>query len=257
VLPRLFLLALLAGAVPPARARAQAPIRTVAVAAASNLKPALEELGAAFEAANPGVRVSVTLGASGALLAQARNGAPFDLFLSADREYPRKAIEAGLAADEVVYAIGRLVVWAPAGSRLDLERKGLAALADPALEKLAIANPRVAPYGRAAEAALRAAGIFDAVKDRLVLGQNVSQAAQFARSGAADAALLPASLMALPELRGGKILEIPPATHPPLEQSAVVLRGAREPALARTFLSFLTGPRGRAILGRSGYTLPR
>jgi molybdate transport system substrate-binding protein len=252
----LFAVAAVALAATPARAGA--PARTVAVAAAANLKAAAGELAAAFEAEHPGVRVAVTTGASGSFFAQLRNGAPFDVFLSADREYPRKLVDAGLAAagGEVVYAIGKLAVWAPSGSRLALDRSGLAALADPALRKLAIANPAVAPYGRAAVAALRAAGIHDAVKDRLVLGENASQAAQFAHSGAADAAIIPLSLTLSPELAGGRVLVIPPATYPPQEQSAVVLAAAREPALAAAFLAFVTRARGRAILERHGYGLP-
>jgi molybdate transport system substrate-binding protein len=237
---------------------AAAPRRTVSVAAAANLKLAMEALARGFEAGHPGVTVAVTLGASGALFAQLQNGAPVDAFFSADVEYPRRLVEAGLgdARDEVVYAIGTLVIWAPRGSLLDLEGKGVAAVADPAVRRLAIANPAVAPYGRAAEAALDAAGVHDAVRARLVLGQSVAQTAQFARSGAADAAFLPRSLTLSPELRDGKILVVPPATYPPQRQAALVLRGAREPELARAFVRYTTGPEGRAILARHGYGLP-
>jgi molybdate transport system substrate-binding protein len=242
----------------PAGAQVPAATRALSVAAAANLKAAIEELGQGFEREQPGVRVSVTTGASGAFVAQILNSAPFDVFFSADRDYPRKLAEAGLGAPggEIVYAIGRLAVWAPRGSPLDLERKGVAALADPAVKKLAISNPAIAPYGRAAEAALRAAGVYEAVKDRLVLGQNTSQTAQFAQSGAADAALVPLSLTLSPELRGGKVHTVPPSTYPALEQSAIVLAGAKEPALALAFVRFVTGPRGREILARHGYGLP-
>ncbi len=204
-----------------------------------------------------GVAVAVTAGASGAFFAQLRSGAPFDVFFSADRDYPRRLVEAGLApGGEVVYAIGLLAVWTPAGSPLDLAGRGLAALADPAARRIAIANPALAPYGRAAEAALRSSGVYEAVKDRLVLGESVGQAAQFARSGAADAALLPLSLARGPELSGGRAWTVPAAAHPPIAQSAVVLRDAREPALAAAFLRFATGPGGRAVLARHGYALP-
>ncbi len=232
--------------------------RTVSVAAAANLKSAIEALARGFEAERGGVRVTVTLGASGSLFAQIENGAPFDVFFSADVEYPRKLVEAGLGAkaDERVYALGKLVVWTPGGSPLRLEEEGLRALTGPEVKKLAIANPAVAPYGRAAEAALRSAGIHDAVRDRLVLGQNVSQAAQFAQSGAADAALIPLSLALSPELAGGKVFAIPDASHPPQEQAALVLRRAREPELARAFLGYVTGAMGREILARHGYGLP-
>ena len=243
------------GSAGPSRPGAVTPL---AVAAAANLEPVLPELEAGFEAAHPGVDVRITVGASGSFFAQIRNGAPFDVFLSADAEYPRKLVEAGLGRKEdvAVYATGELVVWAPASSTLDLERRGLAALADPALRKLAVANPALAPYGRAAEAALRAAGVLAAVKGRLVLGESVAQAAQFAQSGAADAALVPRSLTFAPALRDGKILPVPEGSHPPLPQAALPLAGAREPGLARAFVAFVAGPQGRAVLGRWGYGPP-
>ena len=151
------------------------------------------------EGPNPGVEVSATYGASGTFLAQIANGAPFDLFLSADAEFPAKAVEKGLADGAAFpYAYGRLVVWVPRGTLPDLEKQGLAALAAPSVQKIAIANPDVAPYGRAARAALERAGLLDSVKDRLVMGQNVSQAAQFVESGNAQAAFLPLSLTRVP-----------------------------------------------------------
>lgn len=234
------------------------PARTLSVAAAANLKPAMEALTRGFEAERGDVKVTVTLGASGSLFAQIENGAPFDVFFSADAEYPRRLVEAGLGGkdDERVYALGKLAVWAPRGSPLRLEEEGLRAVAGPAVKKLAIANPAVAPYGRAAEAALRSAGIHDAVKGRLVLGQNVSQAVQFAQSGAADAAVVPLSLTFSPELAGGKVLALPEGSYPRQEQSALVLGHAREPELARAFVRWVTGPRGRELLARYGYGLP-
>jgi molybdate transport system substrate-binding protein len=246
---------LLAG---PAPAGAAPGARRLAVAAAANLEAVLPDLAAAFEAEHPGAEVRLTLGASGSFFAQIGNGAPFDVFLSADAEYPQKLVRAGLAREEdlAVYATGTLAVWAPAGTRLALEERGLAALADPSVRKLAIANPALAPYGRAAEAALRAAGVFPAVKDRLVLGESVGQAAQFAQSGAADAALVPLSLTFAPALRGGKVFPVPPGLHPAQPQSAVALSHARDPELARAFVRFLAGPRGRAVLARYGYGPP-
>ena len=241
---------------PPAGATAQT--RALTVAAAANLKPAMEELKKGFEAESPGVEVAVTTGASGVFFAQLQHGAPFDLFFSADRDYPRKVVEAGLASadGEVVYAIGKLVVWTPKGSPLDLEHRGLAALADPAVKRIAIANPSVAPYGRAARAALSAAKVLEAVQDRLVLGENVSQTAQFAQTGAADAAFVPLSLTFAPAFEGGAVYIVPPSSYPAQEQSAVVLRSAHDAALAKAFLAYVTGPRGRAVLGRFGYALP-
>jgi len=254
MLRRALALAALAALAPSARA--QPPARPLAVAAAANLGSAARELAQAFEGARPGVKVALTLGASGALFAQIQNGAPFDLFLSADREYPAKLVAARLAADERVYAYGRLVAWLPPGSRVDLEHGGLAALADPSIRRIAIANPAVAPFGRATESALRAAGVYDAVKDRLVLGTSAAQAAQFATTGAADVAILPWSLALEEQLSRGKVIPVAEALHPRIEQSAVVLSAARDPALARAFLDLLAGEKGRAILAKYGYGLP-
>ena len=200
----------------------------------------------------------LTLGASGTFFSQIQNGAPFDLFLSADRDYPARLVEAGLGAapDERIYALGRLVAWRPAGSTLDLEGRGLEALADPGVRRIAIANPAVAPFGRAAEAALRAAGVLDAVRAKLVMGTSVAQAAQFATTGAAEVAFRPRSLTAAPELAAGRVFPVPEALYPRIEQSGLVLAGAREPGLARAFLDLMTGPAGRAILARHGYGLP-
>lgn len=251
-------LVLPAAAAGAARAPADVGRRTLSVAVAASLKPAAEALGRGFEAEHPGVAVVLTTGASGALAAQIREGAPFDLLLSADRDYPARLVEAGLARaeDERVYALGGLVAWTPPGATLDLERRGLAALADPAVRRVAIANPAVAPYGRAAERALEAAGVLDAVRGKLVLGTSVAQAAQFATTGAADAALLPRSLVSGPALSAGRWWAIPRALAPPVEQSAVVVSGAREAELARAFLAWLGGEKGRAVLLKYGYGLP-
>jgi molybdate transport system substrate-binding protein len=240
-------------------ASARSPVKVLSVAAAANLKPAIEELKRAFEQQHPGREVAITLGASGNFFAQIQNGAPFDVFLSADRDFPKRLVDAGLARaeDEKVYAIGKLVLWAPKESPLELERSGVRALADPRLRRLAIPNPALAPYGRAAEAALREAGVYPAVREKLVLGQNVSQAAQFAQSGAADAAFLPLSIARAPALaQTGRWVAVPEEWYPRLEQSGVVLRSSRNVALAREFLSFVTGSAGREILGRHGYGLP-
>lgn len=256
-------LALAALATPgPARASADAAGRargsaTLAVAAASSLRPPLEDLRRAFEAGHPGVGVAVSYGASGALLAQIQAGAPFDLFFSADVEYPARAVASGLArpADQAVFAVGRLCLWLPPGAPADLRGRGLSALADPRLRRIAIANPAVAPYGRAAEAALRAAGLLEAVHPRLVMGQSVSQAAGFAAGGAADAALVPISLAREPALAAGTAV---PLTGPEarLPHGAVAVARARDPALARAFLDFALSPRGRAAFQAHGYELP-
>ena len=239
-------------------ARAGGPRKELAVAAAANLGTAVRELKQGFEAGHPGVEVKLTLGASGTFFSQIKNGAPFDVFLSADREFPAQVIAAklGAASDERTYAIGKLVAWLPPGSTLDLERRGLSALADSGVRRIAIANPAVAPFGRATEQALRSAGVYEAVRDRLVLGTSVGQAAQFATTGAADVAFLPYSLTFGPELRAGRVVFVPEALYPRIEQSAIVLSATREPALAREFLAFVTGEKGRAVLAKYGYGLP-
>src|SRR5262245_23430323 len=144
--------------------------REVRVAAAADLKFALDEVSAEFMAKNPGIKVSVTYGSSGTLFAQLTNEAPCDLFLSADIDYPRKLIEQGRGVkdSEFLYAVGHLVVWVPNNSKLDLEKLGIRAATDSSVRKVAVANPRTAPYGRAAEAALKKLGVYDGVKDRLV-----------------------------------------------------------------------------------------
>lgn len=232
--------------------------RTLHVAAASNLKPAFEEIAAAFRSANPGVEVSATYGASGTFLAQIANGAPFDLFLSADAEFPAKAVERGLADGPAFpYAYGRLVVWVSGRSLPELEGKGLAALTAPSVRRIAIANPDVAPYGRAARTALAKARVLEAVKGKLVLGQNVSQAAQFVESGNAQAAFLPLSLTLVPPLsEAGRAWVVPADLHERVEQAGVVLKGARQPELARALVAFLQGDASRTILARYGYELP-
>lgn len=232
--------------------------RVLVVAVAANLKPAFEEVAARFQALNPGVEVRPTYGASGAFLAQLANGAPFDLFLSADAEYPARVVQKGLADGRAfAYALGRLVVWVPAGSPVDLDKRGLAALVDPAVRKIAIANPEVAPYGRAAREALERAGLLATLQPLLVTGQSVAQAAQFVESGSAQVGFLPLSLARAPPLsEKGRAWEVPAGSHAPIEQAGVVLRAARQPALARALAAFLTGEPGREILARGGYGLP-
>lgn len=229
---------------------------SIAIAAASDLQFAVGELVDAYEADHPGVELTATFGSSGNFVSQIRNGAPFDVFFSADLAFPRALEADGLAATGSTrrYATGRLVLWVPPGSTLDVVGRGLDALADPRVKRIAIANPEHAPYGRAAVAALRSAGLEDVVADRLVLGENVSQAAQFVESGAADAGIVARSLVLAPTLRGvGTHVDVPAELHPPIEQGAVVLARAADPAAATAFLDFVLSPAGRAVLGRSGF----
>ena len=256
MLHRTLALLLTASFTVPAPATAAEP-RSISVAAAANLKPAFEEITKLFQA-KTGVEVKSTFGASGTFFAQIANGAPFDLFLSADSAYPAKMVEQGLADGKAFpYAYGKLVVWVPKSSTLDLEGKGLAALANPSVQKIAIANPNVAPYGRAAKAAMEKAGVFGAVKERVVMGQNVNQAAQFVQSGAAQAAFLPLSLARVPPLsEQGRAWVVPADMYPRVEQAGVVIKGTKQPALARELAAFMLGDEARGVLARYGYELP-
>lgn len=231
---------------------------TVRVAAASDLKFALDEVAALVAAEHPGIEVDPVYGSSGTFLQQIENGAPFDLYLSADLRYPRELVESGRAAEEDLfrYAVGRLVLWVPEGSAVDPER-GLVVLTEPALRRVSIANPEHAPYGEAAVAAMRKAGVYDDVLPKLVLGENVAQAAEFVQSGNADAGLVAKSLVLSDPLRGvGRWHELPLDQYPRLDQGGVVLGSARDVEAARTVRDVLLGGPGREILARYGFTIP-
>jgi molybdate transport system substrate-binding protein len=231
----------------------------VRVAAAADLKFALDEVIEAFRERHPDVEVRVTYGASGNFFAQLSNKAPFDLFLSADAEYPRRLVEKGLAKkdDEFLYAVGHLVVWVPKDSPVDLERQGVKALLDDRVRKVAIANPKHAPYGRAAEAALKKLGVYEEVKSKLVNGENVAQAAQFVESRAADAGVIALSLALSPAMRNrGRYWEVPQDAFPRLEQGGVILNWAQDRGAAEALRDFLSSEAGKAILKRYGFVLP-
>jgi molybdate transport system substrate-binding protein len=236
---------------------AQKPCGVVTVAAASDLSEAMKEIAGNYEKAT-GCTVRVSTGSSGNFLSQIENGAPFDVFFSADIEYPKKLEAEGFAAtgSTVLYAVGKIVLWVRRDSRLDINQ-GLAVLRDRSVRKIAIANPQHAPYGRAAEQALRAAGLYEAVKDRLVLGENISQAAQFAESGNADAGILALSLAQSPPLKSeGRYSPIPEHLYTPIQQGAVVLRAAPNARGARAFLAYVQTPAVAALLERYGFALP-
>jgi molybdate transport system substrate-binding protein len=230
----------------------------VRVAAAADLNVALGELIARFIQSHD-VDVTVSYGSSGTFYAQLLNQAPFDLFLSADLRYPNELVARGLTQPqtEFTYAVGRLVVWAPAASSLALEHDGLQALTAPSVAHVAIANPEHAPYGRAAIAAMESAGVYDRLRPKLVFGENVAQAMQFAQSGAADAAVVARSLALAPNVKSaGRVFQIPPASYPRMDQGGVILRWAADPDAARAVRGFLLSAEGRAILERSGFALP-
>ncbi|HEX8818847.1 MAG TPA: molybdate ABC transporter substrate-binding protein [Archangium sp.] len=233
--------------------------RSLTVAAASDLKFALDELVRGFRARNPGAEVQVTYGSSGNFLAQLSNGAPFDVFLSADVAYPRKLAEQGLVLEDDVflYAVGRLVVWVPKDSPLAVETLGLKALTEPAVKRIAIANPQHAPYGRAAESALKSQGVHEAVKDKLVLGENIAQTAQFVESGNADVGIIALALALAPAMKNqGRYWEVPLDAYPRMEQGGAILKRARDVELAKRFRDYLLGAEGKALLERYGFFLP-
>jgi len=229
----------------------------IQVAAASDLKFAMAELAQKFEDQH-GTKLEVTYGSSGNFFSQIQNGAPFDVFFSADIEQPRRLAAAGIADSRTLYeyAIGRIAIWTPADARVDLVRDGWKALLDERVQKIAIANPEHAPYGKAAVAAIQKAGIYEQVKAKLVYGENISQAAQFVQSGSAQAGILALSLTASPAMNDGKCWVIPAEMHAPIEQAAIVLRGARNPNGAAAFLEFVKSGAGREILARFGFQPP-
>ena len=240
----------------PARA---SEIRMLHVAAAADLKPAFADVVSVFEKQNPEIKVEVTYGSSGNFYSQLSTRAPFDIFLSADTGYPKRLIEQGSARsnDGFEYAIGRLVIWARTASSLPLEKLGIEALLDPSVRKIAIANPQHAPYGRAAEAAMKTLGVYDKVKDHLVFGENIIQTAQFVESGAADIGLISHSLAAAPPLRDeGRSWEVPADAYPPIEQGGVILPWARDRAAAEALRNFLLEDQGKEILHRYGFRTP-
>jgi len=249
-----FLLASLSGW---AQATKSAP--ELVVAAAADLSTALQEISDGYEK-RTGVKVKLSFGASGALTQQIQNGAPFDLFFSADMDYPRQLIAASAAdgASLYQYAVGKLVLWVPADSPLDVEHGGMKVLLDPSVKKIAIANPQHAPYGRAAVAALKHYGLYDQLSDRLVLGENVSQAAQFAESGNAQAGFVALAHVTAPAVKGkGKYWEVPAEAYPPLAQGVVVLSHSLRKKEAAEFLEYIKTKDAAEVLRKYGFTLPQ
>jgi len=235
-----------------------ASAQEITVAAAADMSAALPDVVAAYTK-KAGQTVKLSFGASGNLTNQIRNGAPFDIFFSADESYPQQLIDEGLASGSTLYryAVGRLVLWVPNDSPLDLEKLGIKALLEPSVKKISIANPMTAPYGRAAAGALRHFGIYDQVSDRLVIGENISQAAQFVESGNAQAGLIALSHALAPAMKSkGRYWTVPLDAYPTLNQAVVVLSKSKQQGASRAFLEFLRGPEAASLLANYGFTLP-
>ena len=230
----------------------------ISIAAASDLNFAFKEIVGDFEK-KTGHTVKLSLGSSGNFFAQLSNGAPFDLFFSADISYPKKLGEAGLAEPGTLYlyAIGRIVIWVPKGSPIDVGTLGIKALQHPSVKKIAIANPKHAPYGRAAVAAMEHYTLYEQVKDKLILGENISQTAQFVQTGGADIGIIALSLAVAPAMREtGTFWEVPVEAYPRLEQGAVVLKTAKDMKTAYAFLDYAKSREGTDVFKRYGFFLP-
>jgi molybdate transport system substrate-binding protein len=237
---------------------ARAADHEINVAAAADLTSALQEVAANYEK-RTGATVKLSFGASGALTQQIQNGAPFDVFFSADMDYPKQLIAGGQAESATLYryAVGRLVLWVPKDSPLDVEHKGIDVLLDPSVKKISLGNPQHAPYGRAAAAALKHYGLYEKLSDRLVLGENVAQAAQFVESGNAQAGFVALAHAIAPTMQGkGKYWLVPAEAYLPLDQGAVVISRSPHQQDAVAFLEYVKTAEAVAVLQRYGFSLP-
>lgn len=227
------------------------------VSAAADLNSVLPEIAARFEH-KTGKRVVLTFGSSGNFYQQIRNGAPFDIFFSADEQYPAKLQQEGFAEPGTlhVYGLGRIVLAVPAESQLDIS-KGLSILLMPGVRKVAIANPQHAPYGRAAVEALEKQGLYGKLKPKLVLGENIAQTAQFLQSENADAGIIALSLASAPRARSSfRFTAIPETDYRPLRQAVIIVKSAQHKQVARDFLRFIETEEIQALLREYGFGMP-
>jgi len=226
----------------------------ITVAAAADLQSVMQEVVARFQK-DTGKTVKVIYGSSGNFFQQIQNGAPFDMFFSANLDYPKKLEAAKLTEQGTYYAYakGKIVVWVPNESKVDIS-SGLQSLLAPAVKKIAIANPQHAPYGQAAVAALQKENVYDQLKGKLVLGENISQTASFVVSGSADAGIVALSLALAPGMKErGRYAEIPASDYPPIEQACVVLGSAKDKETARQFLAFIKTDTVASMLRSYGF----
>lgn len=229
------------------------------IAAAADLRFAMGEIIARFQPDHPGVVVKATYGSSGTFVSQIEHGAPYDIFCSADAAYPRQLMKAGLAIQdsEFRYAAGRIVVWVPAASPIDVTSMKEQSFLHPSVRHVSIANPGHAPYGRAAIASLRSLGMYEPIKDKLAYGENVSQALVYAQQGSAQIGIVALSLALAPGIqKTGRYWELPLDSYPPMEQSGVILSATKNRAVSEAFRTFMLSEAGRTILKNYGFSLP-
>ena len=237
---------------------ASAAAQELVVAAAADLASVFPEVTSRFEK-ETGKKVRVNFGSSGQFMLQIQNGAPFDVFFSADVSYPKKLEEAGLVEPGTLYkyAVGKLVLWVPNGSPLDLSQ-GMRVLQSPQVKRIALANPQHAPYGRAAVEALKKEGLYEPLQSKFVLGENISQTAQFVQSGNADVGLVALSLAMGPAMKSsGRYVEVPAGDYTPLEQAAVVLKNSHDKQTAKQFMEFIRKPETVKLLASYGFVVPQ
>jgi molybdate transport system substrate-binding protein len=227
----------------------------ITIAAAADLKFALDELLVEFKQAHPNDEVEVIYGSSGKFYTQIQQGAPFDVYFSADIEFPRRLAKAGFAASEVKpHALGRIVLWS---ATQDASQMNLASLTDPAIKRIAIANPKVAPYGMRAVEALKQSGLWDKVEPKLVYGENIAHTAQFVQTGNAQVGIIALALALNPELaRKGGYWLIPDELHAPLEQGFIITKRAEKNELAQHFADYMESKPARDVMTRYGFVLP-
>ncbi|MDP4208419.1 MAG: molybdate ABC transporter substrate-binding protein [Bacteroidota bacterium] len=228
--------------------------QTLTITAAADLRYAMDEVVKAYKQTHPKTEIKVNYGSSGTAFQQISNGAPFDIFFSADIMYPQKLKEQGLTAtDPKLYAIGYIVVWS---NQIDVS-KGINSLLDTKVSKIAIANPDHAPYGKRAEESMKYYNIYNKVKNKLVFGENISQAAQFVQTGNAEIGILALSLACSPVMKDkGKYTVIDDKSHSPLEQAYVILKGAKNNKEAYSFVEFVASFAARTIFKTYGFKLP-
>ena len=227
----------------------------ITIAAAADLKFAMDEIVTGFNKSYSGHQVEIIYGSSGKFFTQIQQGAPYDLYFSADINYPHELARKGFTSSDVTsYAVGRVVIWS---NSMDASKMTLARLTDSNIIKIAIANPKHAPYGKRAEEALKASGMWDKVQSKLVFGENIAHTAQFVQTGNAQVGIIALSLVLSPELaKKGSYYLIPDTLHQPLEQGYVITKSGAGKSLAKKFANYMRAKEGRNIMTRYGFVLP-